>query len=480
MSLIVRRALNMVSHRPDNPVVVVIGATGTGKSKLAVDLATRFNGEIINGDAMQMYKGLPIITNKIPQEERNGIRHHLLDFIGLEEPPWTVHKFVKESTKVVDEIRSRGKLPILVGGTHYYTHALLFKDETLSADEEEGGTEDAEAKGSEDLAILSRSTEEIFAKLQEVDPQMAVRWHPRDRRKIQRSLEIWLKTGRKASEVYAAQQERKGAIGRNSGSGSMSGDLKSMIDSGQVSALRYPTLLLWLEAEDAVLKERLNARVDSMVESGLVDEAAALASLENGMVKRGSPVDKTMGIWVSIGYKELGPYIQEQQASGADSPQSSRALAQAVEAVKAGTRRYAKRQNRYIRIRLANALQQAGEFNMLFLLDGTDLENWDTKVFEQAQALVKSFLDGEALPEHKSLSELADSILSASNEGGVTDSRVARKCETCDKILMTTDQWNRHLSSRGHKKAAVAQRKREATSNQVPNQTCDVFDSKPT
>lgn len=427
---------------------------------------------------MQMYKGLPIVTNKIPDGERNGIPHHLLDFIGLEEQPWTVHKFVKESTRVVDDITSRGKLPIVVGGTHYYTHALLFKEETLSTDDEEGNAEDAEARESEDFAILSRPTGEILAKLQQVDPQMAARWHPRDRRKLQRSLEIWLKTGRKASEVYAEQQERKYAIGRNSSSGAMSEDFESMNDRDEGSALRYPTLLLWLEAEDAVLKKRLDARVDSMVESGLVDEAVALTALEKDLAERGSPVDKTKGIWVSIGYKEMEPCIQEQQTSGANSPQTSHALAQAVEAVKAGTRRYAKRQSRYIRIRLANALQQAGEFKMLFLLDGTNLENWDTDVFEQAQMLVRSFLDGETLPEHKTLSELAKRMLSASDERGVTN-RMAKRCETCDKILMTTDEWDRHVSSRGHKKAAAAQRKRDATSSQVSTGAREVFGSDP-
>ncbi|KAJ9617994.1 tRNA dimethylallyltransferase, mitochondrial [Knufia peltigerae] len=456
-----------------------MGATGTGKSKLAVDLATRFNGEIINGDAMQMYKGLPIITNKIPHGERNGIQHHLLDFIGLEEQPWTVHRFVKESTKVVDEIRSRGKLPILVGGTHYYTHALLFKDETLSADEEEGNAEDTEGRVIVDFAILSRPTEEILAKLQEVDPQMAVRWHPRDRRKIQRSLEIWLKTGKKASEVYAEQQERKDAMGRNISSGVTSEDLESMIDGGEDSALRYPTLLLWLEAEDAVLKKRLDARVDSMVESGLVDEAVALTALDKDLAERGVPVDKSKGIWVSIGYKEMEPYIQEQQISGVNSPQTSRALAQAVEAVKGGTRRYAKRQNRYIRIRLANALQQAGEFSMMFLLDGTNLENWDTDVFEHAQRLVESFLDGGSLPENKSLSELANKMLSAPDEQAAINSRVAQKCETCDKILMTIDEWNRHVSSRGHKKVVAAQRKRDAASGQVSTGVPDISGSEP-
>lgn len=79
------------------PLIAVIGATGTGKSQLAVELAARFNGEIINGDAMQLYDGLPIITNKIPVEERKGVPHHLLGCIGLDEPTWTVGEFVRQA-----------------------------------------------------------------------------------------------------------------------------------------------------------------------------------------------------------------------------------------------------------------------------------------------------------------------------------------------------------------------------------------------
>src|SRR5689334_20221731 len=98
----------------------------TDHSKLAVELATRYNGEIINADAMQMYKGLPIITNKLTTEEQRGIPHHLLGSIELHEDPWVVTQFKKEATRIISEIRGRGKLPIVVGGTSYYLDGLLF------------------------------------------------------------------------------------------------------------------------------------------------------------------------------------------------------------------------------------------------------------------------------------------------------------------------------------------------------------------
>ncbi|KAG0160431.1 hypothetical protein PDIDSM_7960 [Penicillium digitatum] len=126
-------ALRSIWHgqRIMNPLIAVVGATGTGKSKLAVDLASRFNGEIINGDAMQMYCGLPIITNQIPIDERNGIPHHLLSCIDLDAEAWRIGLFKREALRVIDDIRTRGKVPILVGGTHYYTQAVLFKEQLV-------------------------------------------------------------------------------------------------------------------------------------------------------------------------------------------------------------------------------------------------------------------------------------------------------------------------------------------------------------
>ncbi|KIX09101.1 tRNA dimethylallyltransferase [Rhinocladiella mackenziei CBS 650.93] len=448
-------------HPPKYPLVAVIGATGTGKSKLAVELATRFNGEIINGDAMQMYKGLPIITNKIPEQERNGIPHHLLDHIDLGEKPWTVTQFVKNGTRIVDEVRSRGKLPIVVGGTHYYTHALLFKDATLINDRDESESDhEQKVSSEEEFPLLSKSTEEILLKLQEVDPEMARRWHPKERRKIQKSLEIWLKTGKKASEIYAVQGERR-LRARHQIIDDISDPVDREDSSVDPAGLRYSTLLFWLEADRSVLKSRLDARVDAMLASGLADEALALSKLETDLIQRGVLVDKSMGIWVSIGYKEMEPWVQEQQTVNIDASKSSRALQETIDSIKAHTRQYANRQNRYIRIRLANALNAANSLDRLFLLDCSALRQWDRAVMGPAERITGSFLNGDDLPNPTSLSDLAARVLSEIGERGIETDRQARTCETCDKTLMTEKEWQVHLSSRGHKKAVAARRKRE-------------------
>jgi tRNA dimethylallyltransferase len=253
---------------------------------------------------MQLYSGLPIITNKITVEERKGIPHHLLGCIGLDEPTWVVGTFVKRALGVIEEIRGRGKLPILVGGTHYYTQSLLFRDRLAEAEEDGEGAgnkkDQHEAQGpTEDLEdkypILKESTEKLLETLQDVDPVMAERWHPNDRRKIQRSLEIYLQTGRKASDIYAEQ--------RLAQSTTNSADSSSSEDSG----LRFPTLLFWIHAETETLRARLDSRVDKMLQRGLLDEVRQLHDYATEHSTQ-QPIDDSRGIWVSIGYKEFSAY----------------------------------------------------------------------------------------------------------------------------------------------------------------------------
>ncbi|KIW70855.1 tRNA dimethylallyltransferase [Phialophora macrospora] len=466
MSLLLRRGLKMASSPPKDPLIMIIGATGTGKSKLAVELATRFNGEIINCDAMQMYKGLPIITNKIPDNERNGIRHHLLDCIDLREKPWSVQHFVRESCRIIDAIRARGKLPIVVGGTIYYTFSLLFNDAILTA--ADGKSVDRPLVGPadealEDFPILSAATEDIFAKLREVDPEMAQRWHPNDRNKIRRSLEIFLKSGRKASDIYAEQRQpmlenQDGEDAKDTYPG------PDTATAERKMSLRYPSLMLWLEAEDAVLKQRLNARVDAMVADGLCDEVVQMANYESELRNEGQSVDVTNGIWASIGYKEMKPWLNEQRISGAEPARILAAKEGGIEAVKASTRRYAKRQNRFVRIRLANALKPAGKYELLYLLDCTDLTRWSTVVKVPAEALVEAFIQGCELPGAKTLSTMAENILLRIEQDSMVGDRQARTCEICNKTLMTEKEWNGHLASRSHKKVVAGQRRQKLLS----------------
>jgi len=153
-----------------------------------------------------MYAGLPIITNKITVEEQKGIPHHLLGVVGLDEETWRVGVFKRNAGRIIREIRERGKLPILVGGTHYYTQSLLLENELVEDPQKPDLTPEEISKR---FPILDASTEETLEKLREVDPRMADRWHPKDTRHIRRSLEIYLTTGKQASQIYDEQKQKK-------------------------------------------------------------------------------------------------------------------------------------------------------------------------------------------------------------------------------------------------------------------------------
>ncbi|KAK6002631.1 hypothetical protein QM012_001381 [Aureobasidium pullulans] len=450
------------------PLVAVVGATGTGKSELAVNIARKFNGEIINGDAMQLYEGLPVITNKMPEDERDGIPHHLLGCIGLNEETWTVGNFVSNALAKIGEIRSRGRLPILVGGTHYYTQSLLFHDALANKSQDEEPVQNSERP-----AMLEEPTELLLAKLREVDPVMADRWHPNDRRKIQRSLEIWLQTGRKASDIYEEQRTRREAAGQDTLSE----------DSQDASLLRMRTLVLWVGAQSDILSKRLDARVDKMVTQGLLDEVSTLSDFYDKRIADGESIDTTRGIWVAIGYKEFLDYQAALRKGDTTSTQLSKLLTQAIEKTKAGTRQYAKRQIRWIRIKLNSAIDTAGAKNSFFMLNGSDLPNWDQDVSETGLNLVDKFLKEETLPDPSSLSPLAAEMLTASkpDTSARADLWSRKHCEVCNTTSVTESDWNVHVNSKRHKKAMSGHRKRalNSTAQTVAHPRKDVINEEP-
>ncbi|KAK2811847.1 hypothetical protein FQN50_001885 [Emmonsiellopsis sp. PD_5] len=489
------RPLGMAHKIPTEPLIAVIGSTGTGKSQLAVDLATRFNGEIINGDAMQMYRGLPIITNQITPEERNGIPHHLLGCIGLDEEPWRVSRFKKECLKSIKEIRSRGKLPVLVGGTHYYTHSVLFNEAILDSEGESEGEEDGQGKGKtddgglklsseEEFPILNSSPEEILAKLREVDPVMASRWHPNETRKIRRSLEIYLQTGRPASEVYKEQSNLIQAANNNSTPAPTPTRTPDQPSSAAVTAgqLRFPTLIFWTHTDKQTLTTRLNTRVDTMAAAGLLAEAQVLYNHLHTQEAAGNTVDRTRGIWVSIGFKELEPYFRalhntEQRTTPARLQEIKEAC---LDAIKTATRQYAKQQIKWIRGKLWNALGTARARGVLFVVDssrGGSGGVWREDVVGPAEGVVERFLRGGECPDPMGLSERAREVfetqlmrkgVEAAADGGEGGGQVmgglerrCRTCEVCKVTVQSEEQWEMHVRGGRHKRVVRARRKWE-------------------
>lgn len=409
--------------------------------QLAVDLAARFNGEIVNADAMQMYRGLPIITNKISLEEQRSVPHHLLGNIALDEETWVVGVFKREATRIIQEIRNRGRLPIIVGGTHYYTKALLFKDSLVASEDESSSDKVMVRDNSAEHPILDDSTEAMWKKLKEVDPIMAERWHPNDRRKIRRSLEIFLTTGRRASDIYEEQQKRK---------------LQQAISENDDSCLQTDPLFFWVHSEDQVLKDRLNKRVDKMLESGLMDEIKEMNNYLQSKLQAGEPVDFSRGIWQSIGFKEFRPYLQALENHSVTNTELEQLKMDCLEIMKRATRRYAKYQVKWIPKQMMPLLEEQGNIKRLYVLDSTDVSQYGEQVLEQAAALTQKFLDGEDMPSPSDISGMAQDVLNAAMKSASTSQGTScrRYCQFCDATLLTEEGWQKHIRGRAHRRQA--------------------------
>jgi tRNA dimethylallyltransferase len=340
----------------------------------------------------------------------------------------------------------------LVGGTHYYTQALLFKDHIIEQD-------DSAEKTSH--PVLQEPTETILAKLREVDPVMADRWHPNDRRKIQRSLEIWLTTGKPASETYVEKLAEK-----NTSAASGNGE-DAFTDETGGNALRFPTLVFWVYASKEVLPARLDARVLKMTESGLLDEVKELDEFQIAQARNNAPVDRARGIWVSIGYKEFEAYQTALRAGDDDVTTTGAELSKlrelGVEQTQAATRQYAKRQIRWIRIKLLNALSRASATPTTFLLDGSDISQWDASVKELALDLAKKFLRNEQLPDPRTTSDAAREMLEVKSDdlSHRPDLWARKTCEACGVAAATPAMWDMHIKSRGHRHATSARKARD-------------------
>lgn len=374
-----------------------------------------------------MYKGADIITNKHPMEEREGIPHHVMNHINWDEE-YFIHRFEKEALSTIHDIHSRGKLPIIVGGTHYYLNSLLFLNKTIKTDEP--NIENSEKLTQEQKAILDGPSDQVFSTLQQVDPIAAGKFHPNDTRRVRRALEIYYTTNRKASEHYVEQQESEQSK----------------------SPLRFNTLAFWLYAQKPILDKRLDDRVDKMLENGGMDE---INELYEFYTKSDPRPDCERGIWQVIGFKEFLPWLE--------SDRSDKELNNSIEGMKTRTRQYAKRQVKWIKGLLAADLAKEKEHNYvkggrLFVLDATDLSVWSNNVTERGSEITEKFLLGKESGIPQAPKELEN--LLPSEELPKEDKSLQWKHYTCDKCfnkdntpltIVGERQWNIHLVSNRHK-----------------------------
>lgn len=363
----------------------------------------------------------------------------------------------------IREIRSRGHLPILVGGTHYYTQSLLFQESqgSIPSSNDIDGTENLPREEIDRrFPILNAPNEEILARLKEVDPVMAERWHPRDRRRLQRSLEIFLLTGRRASDIYDEQRKRAAShLADNEMPGSEQSPAVDGPNDTSTASLarrtpRFPTLILWVNTPAEVLKPRLQKRVRAMLENGLMSEVQTLDRYRHDEASRGNKVDTTRGIWVSIGYKEFEPVVAALKSGDPAGSGLEQLMQEATQRTQTATWQYSKRQIRWIRIKLLHAVSDAGMREQMFVLGGTgnDTECFND-VVESGADLVGKFLAGAQLPSPESVSPLAAELLVPKQDDLSKNPElwVRKTCEVCGTVAVTKTDWTKHVKSRGHR-----------------------------
>ena len=498
------RYMSSTSVRQKQPLITILGATGTGKSELAVHLALKLNGEVINGDALQLYQGLPIVTNKIAQAEQHGIRHHLLDIVALEEPTWIVSRFVREASRIVDDVRNRGKIPILVGGTHYYLQSMLFADVLVQkhnlADETELPTLQDDMKGNDTVhfitdeelntkwPILRAGPEAIRAELMRVDPVMASKWHPNDHRKIRRSLVIFLQTGRLASEIYAGQARKRQT---KSSSNAVKDSDDETLNPQHVDSLQYNNLLFWTYTQMDELDIRLEKRVDKMIKRGLIDEIKLLDDFRRQRERDKSPVQLDRGIWNAIGYKEFAGYLSavNDPHTRQSEEQIKAALAHSKELTFIATRQYARSQIKWIKHKILPTLRSTGIPDKLYLLDSTKIDSFTTEVCDRAAEIANQWLSNKPIPHPKTISETSLTVLTGLENPRQTAERSPHVCEDCGVTVMTDEDWQNHIRNVKHRRRQkrklqdarnpqnLARRERSKQNESVPDNDEETNDS---
>lgn len=275
------------------PLIVIAGPTASGKTALSVDVAKAVGGEIVSADSMQIYKYMNIGTAKPTDEEKQGIPHHMMDFL---EPSvnFSVADYCQMAGEITRQIDERGKIPVIVGGTGLYIDSLV--------NGVDFGEEQGDEKIREELTELAEKegNEAVHKILEEIDPETAAKYHPNNLRRIIRAIEVYKTQGKTVS-----QKEKEEKISP------------------------YDVAYFAIDWDRSVLYDRINKRVDIMVADGLINEVKSLLNRD---------IDPKCTAMQSIGYKEFYGYLQGDST-----------LEEALEIVKQSSRRYAKRQLTWFR-----------------------------------------------------------------------------------------------------------------------------------
>ena len=282
-------------------LIVISGPTACGKTAVSVELAKSIGGEIVSADSMQVYRGMDIGTAKIMPDEMQGIPHYLIDEFDPDED-FNVAKFQQRAKKYISDIISRGKMPIVAGGTGFYINALVYDNDFAKEDEE------SEIRRQLQEEAKQKGAEHMHGILKEIDPESAEKIHKNNVKKVIRAIEFYRLNGKKISTHNAEEKQRETA---------------------------YDAKIFVLDMSRERLYERIEKRIDIMLEQGLLKEVESL-------LEKYSPSLVSMQ---GLGYKEFVPYFKGECT-----------LDEAVYALKKSTRHFAKRQLTWFRHQCPQAI----------------------------------------------------------------------------------------------------------------------------
>ena len=275
-------------------VIVICGPTASGKTALSIALAKKIGGEIVSADSMQIYKDMDIGSAKPTKEEMQGIKHYMLDFVSPKER-YSVAEYKKQAERAIQEILQKGKTPIIVGGTGLYVNSLIYGIEYQDTKIDEEYREKLEK------IAVEEGLQKLYEQAKEIDPQAMETISPNDRKRIIRVLEIYHETGK--TKTQQEIESRKNEV-------------------------KYDYKVFAITMERSILYERINKRVDIMVEQGLIQEVQNLIQ----------KYDQYPTAMQALGYKEIKQYLE-----------GNTSKEEAIETIKQETRRYAKRQLTWFR-----------------------------------------------------------------------------------------------------------------------------------
>lgn len=457
----------------ENPeiIIFIIGTSAVGKTKLSLILGEHLkNCEIINCDSMQLYKNADIMTAKATKEERAKIKHNLFDILELSKKDFTRSNYTEIATNLINSLIKQGKIPIIVGGTHYYIESLLFNDDETFQELEK---EEEKGQESKDSNKTCENEEKLFnfELLKTIDPLMAEKTHPNDKRRIRNYIKFYYRTKKLPSEIFINCETNK--------------------------TLRYKnSIVLWPFMQNMeILKEKARVRINEMVNFDGMDEIINVYEFFCSEIQNINEIDSYLdfqkGVLQAIGYKEFFPFYKEvkkiflkdhisfkqlnqiEKTDFLKSLENDKKIVEVLRKCKEflliKTMKYTKKQLIWIENRLTN-LKVLENCFFKFEFDSYLGDNFINKVVSPATQIIVEFTKNL---DYKQLEMKFNEYLTKNKKKNNKKIRIEdwkkHFCEICECELNGPKEWEIHLNSRKHSKKKIKLEKIKEIDNSNDN-----------